>query len=65
MAGSPLLPDALILDIGAKPPQFWIIEAVATEERSTMPAKQLYVLITAREDARALPIRRAAPAAAR
>jgi hypothetical protein len=43
MVGCRLLPDALIVDIGAKPPQFWIIEAVATEERSTMPAKQLYV----------------------
>lgn len=28
---STLLPDALIVDIGTKPPQFWIVEAVATD----------------------------------
>ena len=28
---SSVLPDAIIVDIGAKPPEFWIIEAVATD----------------------------------
>ncbi|ALM19120.1 BsuBI/PstI family type II restriction endonuclease [Mycobacteroides abscessus] len=28
---STLLPDALIVDIGTKPPHFWVVEAVATD----------------------------------
>jgi hypothetical protein len=31
MDASTLLPDAVIVDIAAKPPIFWIVEAVATD----------------------------------